>query len=141
MWRSIRTARGRGRFGREAGAFLVNPVRGFNRIVSGDAWEVKGNPANPYDWRPPYLDVTVRVGARVMGEGESIVENTNYYGFAGVALKLEENEHTIADQLLSAQGEPMDVGGYYLPDDAMAEKAMRPSETFNAIIDAMETSG
>jgi isocitrate dehydrogenase len=31
----------------------------------------------------------------------------------------------------------MDLGGYYLPDDELAEKAMRPSATFNAIIDAM----
>jgi hypothetical protein len=76
------TKRGRGRFGREAAALLVNPIRGFNRVVSGDATEVTGNPADPYDWRPPYLDVVVRVGGRVMGEGESITQNTNYYGFA-----------------------------------------------------------
>jgi len=39
--------------------------------------------------------------------------------------------------MLAAQGEPTDLGGYYLPDPAKAEKAMRPSETFNRIIDAM----
>jgi isocitrate dehydrogenase len=58
--------------------------------------------------------------------------------FAPVARELEANETKIADELLSAQGEPMDVGGYYLPDDAMAKKAMRPSPTFNAIIDGMD---
>jgi isocitrate dehydrogenase len=57
--------------------------------------------------------------------------------FAKVAQELEAKEAMITDELLAAQGEPMDVGGYYLPDDAMAEKAMRPSVTFNAIIDAM----
>ena len=57
--------------------------------------------------------------------------------FAGVAAKLQENEAKISEELLSAQGSPADVGGYYLPDDAMAEKAMRPSPTFNAVIDAL----
>jgi isocitrate dehydrogenase len=57
--------------------------------------------------------------------------------FAGVAAKLQENEAKISEELLSAQGGPTDVGGYYLPDDAMAEKAMRPSPTFNAVIDAL----
>ena len=58
--------------------------------------------------------------------------------FVPVAKELEANETKIAEELLAAQGEPMDVGGYYLPDDAMAKKAMRPSPTFNAIIDGME---
>jgi len=57
--------------------------------------------------------------------------------FAVVAAKLQENEAKISEELLSAQGRPADVGGYYLPDDAMAEKEMRPSPTFNAVIDAL----
>ncbi len=57
--------------------------------------------------------------------------------FEPVARQLAENEAVIAQELLAAQGNPVDVGGYYLPDDAKAEKAMRPSPTFNAIIDAM----
>ncbi len=61
--------------------------------------------------------------------------------FAKVARGLEENQTKIAEELLAAQGKPVDVGGYYLPDDAMAEKVMRPSPTFNAIIDAMESAG
>jgi hypothetical protein len=74
------TKRGKARFGQEAAAFLVNPVRGFNRLVSGDASEVKGNPVHPFDWRPT-LQMAVRAGGRVIGEGESISENTNTYGF------------------------------------------------------------
>jgi hypothetical protein len=74
------TKTGKGRFGREAAAFLANPVRGFNRILSGDASEVKGNPTHPYDWRPTF-QLLIRGGARVIGEGESISENTNTYGF------------------------------------------------------------
>jgi hypothetical protein len=74
------TKRGKGRFGREAAAFLFDPVRGFNRLVTGDASEVKGNPADRWDWRPDF-QVTIRGGGRVIGQGESITENTNTYGF------------------------------------------------------------
>jgi hypothetical protein len=74
------TKKGGRRFGREAAAFLVDPVRGFNRFVSGDASEVEGNPAEPYDWRPDF-QFAMRAGARVIGEGSSISENTNTYGF------------------------------------------------------------
>jgi hypothetical protein len=74
------TKRGKGRWGREGAALLVDPIRGFNRLVSGDATEVKGNPAYAYDWRPDF-QLAIRAGARVIGEGESITENTNTYGF------------------------------------------------------------
>ncbi len=57
--------------------------------------------------------------------------------FAKVAQELEENEAKITAELLSAQGNPVDLGGYFSPDDAKAEKEMRPSATFNAIIDGM----
>jgi isocitrate dehydrogenase len=55
--------------------------------------------------------------------------------FAPVAAALAENEATITEELLTAQGAPVDLGGYYVPDEAMTERAMRPSPTFNAIID------
>jgi len=57
--------------------------------------------------------------------------------FENVALKLSDSEETITAELLAAQGEPQDIGGYFLPDDAKAAAAMRPSATFNAIIDAI----
>jgi hypothetical protein len=79
------TKRGKGRFGQEAAAFLMNPIRGFNRVLSGDASEVKGNPVHPYDYRPDF-QLFVRGGGRVIGEGESISENTNTYGFLEWAL-------------------------------------------------------
>jgi len=56
---------------------------------------------------------------------------------APVAKKLQENEAQIVKELLAAQGKPVDLGGYYSPDLAKTEKVMRPSPTFNAIIDAM----
>jgi isocitrate dehydrogenase len=57
--------------------------------------------------------------------------------FAKVAKELEENEEKIAAELLAAQGDPVDLGGYYVLDDKRAEEVMRPSPTLNAIIDAM----
>ncbi|WP_297441196.1 NADP-dependent isocitrate dehydrogenase [Sulfurimonas sp.] len=57
--------------------------------------------------------------------------------FAPVAAALVENEDKIIEELLSVEGNPQDIGGYYHPDDAKAEKAMRPSATLNAIIDAI----
>lgn len=57
--------------------------------------------------------------------------------FGKVAKELEANETKIAGELLAAQGKPADIGGYYLPDPDKATKVMRPSPTFNAIIDAM----
>jgi len=55
--------------------------------------------------------------------------------FAELARALTENEATIASELLAAQGRPLDIGGYYRPDDALAAAAMRPSATLNALID------
>jgi len=57
--------------------------------------------------------------------------------FAKVAADLTANEAKINAELLAAQGSKVDIGGYYRPDPAMADKAMRPSATLNAIIDAM----
>ena len=57
--------------------------------------------------------------------------------FAEVAHALAEKEAVITEELLAAQGEPLDIGGYYHPDATLAEKVMRPSAAFNAIIDAM----
>jgi isocitrate dehydrogenase len=57
--------------------------------------------------------------------------------FAPVAKALTENEKKIADELNAAQGSPVDVGGYYRPNDEMAFKAMRPSATLNAVIDSL----
>ena len=57
--------------------------------------------------------------------------------FQVVATQLAKNEAAITDQLLAAQGKPIDMDGYYRPDPSLAERAMRPSETFNAIIDSL----
>ncbi len=54
--------------------------------------------------------------------------------FAPVAEQLAANEKTIAAELIAVQGKPVDIGGYYRPDDTLAAAALRPSGTFNRII-------
>jgi isocitrate dehydrogenase len=58
--------------------------------------------------------------------------------FKGLAETLAENEQTISDELIAVQGSPVDLGGYYRPDDAKASAVMRPSPTFN---DALASLG
>lgn len=55
--------------------------------------------------------------------------------FAPVAEALESNEARILDELNGVQGQPMDIGGYYNPNEDKAFEAMRPSSTLNAIIE------
>ena len=57
--------------------------------------------------------------------------------FTKIHKELKANEEKIAKDLIDVQGNPTDVGGYYLPDDKKAAAAMRPSETLNKIIDTM----
>jgi isocitrate dehydrogenase len=57
--------------------------------------------------------------------------------FTPVAAQLAANEAKIVEELLAVQGKPADIGGYYLPDDAKANAALRPSATFNAILAAI----
>ncbi len=57
--------------------------------------------------------------------------------FTEVAKQLAANEDKIVQELNDAQGQPVDIGGYYHPNDELAAKAMRPSATLNAIVDAI----
>lgn len=54
--------------------------------------------------------------------------------FTSIAKQLAENEEKIVTELNNAQGSPMDIGGYYMPNEELVSKAMRPSETFNNIL-------
>ncbi|MEA3314651.1 MAG: NADP-dependent isocitrate dehydrogenase [Campylobacterota bacterium] len=54
--------------------------------------------------------------------------------FAPVAAALKDNEAKIIEELLATEGSPKDIGGYYHPNDELAEKVMRPSATLNEII-------
>jgi isocitrate dehydrogenase len=54
--------------------------------------------------------------------------------FKDVAQSLSRNEKSIIAELNAIQGHPVDIGGYYLPDEKLANSAMRPNKTFNSII-------
>ena len=56
--------------------------------------------------------------------------------FARIARKLAENEAKIVEELNGAQGKPVNIGGYFLPDPEKTAQAMRPSATFNTIVDS-----
>lgn len=57
--------------------------------------------------------------------------------FIPIAQKLSENESVINNDLLSVQGAPVSIGGYYLPEKELLAKCMRPSKIFNEIIDSI----
>jgi isocitrate dehydrogenase len=57
--------------------------------------------------------------------------------FTPLAKKLAENEKKIVDELNAVQGKPADVGGYYAFSTSKAGAVMRPSPTFNAVVDAL----
>lgn len=54
--------------------------------------------------------------------------------FTTIAKAFKENEEKISDELNKAQGNPVDIGGYYFPKDDLAAKAMRPSSTLNSLL-------
>ncbi|GAL89278.1 NADP-dependent isocitrate dehydrogenase [Jejuia pallidilutea] len=54
--------------------------------------------------------------------------------FSKIAKALEDNEEKIVTELIEIQGHPTDIGGYYEPDEDLTNKVMRPSKTFNSIL-------
>jgi len=72
---------------------------------------------------------------------QALAEQTKDKGlqarFSKLAQELGDKEAKIIDELNAAQGQPVDLGGYYLPDPEKSAKAMRPSQTFNAALDAI----
>lgn len=58
--------------------------------------------------------------------------------FSRIYKELTESESKIIQELNDAQGDPVDIGGYYQPDDALASAQMRPSHTLNAIISTIK---
>jgi isocitrate dehydrogenase len=57
--------------------------------------------------------------------------------FEKIYEELSANEQKIFNDLITVQGKPVDIGGYYMPDDKKATEVMRPSELFNKIVDGM----
>lgn len=66
---------------------------------------------------------------------EQNIDSDIAHFFAPIAQNLESNEESIRAEFNTAQGVKVDVGGYYKFDDGLAESIMRPSKSFNAIIE------
>jgi len=92
---------GKSRTFREIGGFLLDPVRGFNRVLSGRSGAVHPNPTEPLDWRGPEARFFVFAGVRTIGQGESISENTNTYGYFGL-------NHTFGNVFDNSRRKPFD---------------------------------
>jgi isocitrate dehydrogenase len=58
--------------------------------------------------------------------------------FSKAAKLLEDNEAKIIKELINAQGAPVDIGGYYFPNEKLVSESMRPSKTFNNILTKIE---
>jgi hypothetical protein len=93
-------SRGWGRFGRELGAFFVDPVRGFNRVVRGDATAIAPNPPDPMDFRPGG-STFFAAGTRTLGEGTFSFDNAKTYPMMMI-------DHAYGDVFHARRRKPMD---------------------------------
>lgn len=96
------TATGSERTWREIGAFAINPVRGFNRLVSGRSGKVTENPEEPEDRIPGVLSNRLIAGVRIIGEGESLSDSSETHGLFQVEFKF-------GDEFAQQRRKPFDV--------------------------------
>ena len=57
--------------------------------------------------------------------------------FQHIAKELRSHEKNIIEDLNKIQGKPIDLGGYYMPDEVLTSRAMRPNDEFNTILDSI----
>ena len=88
---------------------------------------------NELDNRGSHFYITL-FWAQALAEQEDDLELKA--AFTTVAEQLKENQEKILEELIDAQGHAVDIDGYYLPNEDKAGKAMRPSATFNAILNS-----
>ena len=88
---------------------------------------------NELDNRGSHFYITL-FWAQALAEQEDDLELKA--AFTTVAEQLKENQEKILEELIDAQGHAVDIDGYYLPNENKAGKAMRPSATFNAILNS-----
>ena len=74
--------------------------------------------------------------ARALAEQSADAELQAY--FAPLAKRLADNEEKIVEELNSVQGQSVDIGGYFMPDEKKTEAVMRPSESLNAVLASMQ---
>jgi len=101
------TSTGTSRTLREIGAFALNPVRGFNRLVSGRSGRVMPNPESPEDRRPNRLSNRLSAGVRVIGEGESLSDSSEAHGLFQVDFKF-------GDEFDQQRRKPFDIFDFSL---------------------------
>ena len=73
--------------------------------------------------------------AKALANQNKDLELKNQFG--PIANALKTNEKIIISELNGVQGKPVDIGGYYVPDQTLVSNAMRPSKTFNDIINSL----
>jgi isocitrate dehydrogenase len=73
--------------------------------------------------------------ARALADQDGDAELAEAFG--PLAQRLADEESTIVGELEEVQGQPMEIGGYYWPDRELATQAMRPSATFNRLLDEL----
>ncbi len=83
---------------------------------------------NEIDNRGSHFYLTLYWAEALAGQSENADLQTQ---FSGLAQTLRSNEEKIAQELIEAQGSPINLDGYYLPSDELAAAAMLPSATFN----------
>jgi hypothetical protein len=95
------SATGSGRTWREVGGFLIDPVRGFNRFLSGRGGDIHPNPSDPLDWRPHHQENLAMAGVRFIGEGQSLSDNLDSHAYF-------ELFHTQGDVFTNSRRGPFD---------------------------------
>jgi hypothetical protein len=98
-------ATGPGRIGREVGAFFIDPVRGFNRVVSGRAGRVYANPVDPQDHIPDHLSNYLRAGYRRI---ESSVNTNDSKYEEGYGAPFVEFDMRFGDPFEDSRHKPFD---------------------------------
>jgi len=93
-------ATGKKRFFKEASSFIVDPIRGLNRLISGRSTSTYDNPTEPLDWRPPHGSTLLGMGVRLIGE-ENLSTNTHTY--ANMVI-----EHAYGDPWENTRRKPFD---------------------------------
>jgi isocitrate dehydrogenase len=86
---------------------------------------------NELDNRGSHFYLTMYWAEALTEQNEDLVLKKT---FSLIAKELINNETVIVEELNAAQGRPVDIGGYYLPNEELKNKEMRPSKIFNAIL-------
>jgi isocitrate dehydrogenase len=118
----------------KSGNERVKVLAGTLNLAIGEVLSQRRSPSrkvNELDNRGTHFYLALFWAQALVSQDDDTGLQEEFRELAGV---LAENETTIVDEMNDVQGQPMDIGGYYQPDDNLANAAMRPSETFNSAI-------